>query len=89
MSQTDLDVLEGRINDYKRTDNIFDQANALDILNSLDTIKSKVLLEDETLFNSVVNKMKIIAFPPVPIIPIPPPLKPEDIRPLLEDIQNL
>jgi hypothetical protein len=33
--------------------------------------------------------MKVIAFPPAPIVPIPPPLNPEDIGPVLIEIQNL
>lgn len=89
MSQIDLEVLEGQINDYKRTDELFNQSIALQMLDSLEIIKSKVLPQDEELFNSVVNKMKVIAFPPAPIVPIPPPLKPEDITPLLEEIQSL
>jgi hypothetical protein len=89
MSQTDLEVLEGKINDYKRTPEIFNQSIAGEILVSLDKISSKVLPEDQDLFNSVVDKMKVIAFPPVPIIPIPPPLNPVDITPLLNEIHLL
>jgi len=89
MSQEDLDILDGRINDYKRTDAIFNQAIALDILDSLNKISENVLPKDKDLFNSVVDKMKVIAFPPAPIVPIPPPLNPEDIGPLLIEIQNL
>jgi hypothetical protein len=89
MSQQDLEVLEGRINDYKRCDEIFNQSRALDILESLNEIKDKVLPQDLSLFNSVVDKMKIIAFPPVPLVPIPPPLNPEDISSLLIEILNL
>jgi hypothetical protein len=86
MSQQDLEVLEGRINDYKRTPELFNQSIAGEILDSLNIISSKVLPQDQDLFNSVVDKMKVIAFPPVPIVPIPPPLKPEDITPLLNEI---
>ena len=89
MSQQDLEVLEGRINDYKRCDEIFNPSRALDILESLNEIKNKVLPEDQDLFNSVVDKMKVIAFPPVPIVPISPPLNPADITPLLNEIVNL
>ena len=89
MSQQDLEILEGRINDYKRTDVIFNQSISLDILDILNTIKEKVLPKDEDLFNSAVDKMKVIAHPPAPIVPIPPPLNPEDIGPLLIEIQNL
>jgi hypothetical protein len=89
MSQQDLEVLEGRINDYKRCDEIFNQSRALDILESLEMIKDKVLPEDKELFDSVAYKMRIIAFPPVPIVPIPPPLNPADITPLLNEIVNL
>lgn len=86
MSQFDLDVLEGQINDYKRTPEIFNQGIALEMLDSLEKIRVKVLPQDQDLFNSAVDKMKVIAFPPIPIPPIPPPLKPEDITPLLNEI---
>ena len=86
MSQFDLDVLESQINDYKRTDELFNQGIALKILDSLELIRSKVLPQDEELFGKVVNKMKVIAFPPAPIVPIPPPLNPADISPLLNEI---
>jgi hypothetical protein len=86
MSQFDLDVLESQINDYKRTDELFNQGIALKMLDSLEIIRSKVLPEDEELFVKVVNKMKVIAFPPAPIVPIPPPLNPADISPLLNEI---
>jgi len=89
MSQKDLEVLEGRINDYKRTDEIFNQRIAFDILESLNVISDKVLPEDEDLFKSVIDKMKVIAFPPVPLVPIPLPLNPVDITPLLNEIQLL
>jgi hypothetical protein len=86
MSQFDLDVLEGQINDYKRTDELFNQGIALKMLDSLEIIKDKVLPQDEELYGKVVNKMKAIAFPPAPIVPIPPPLNPADISPLLNEI---
>lgn len=86
MSQFDLDVLESQINDYKRTDELFNQGIALKMLDSLELIRSKVLPQDEELFGKVVNKMKVIAFPPAPIVPIPPPLNPADISPLLNEI---
>jgi hypothetical protein len=86
MSQFDLDVLEGQINDYKRTPELFNQSIALQMLDSLEIIRSKVLPQDEELFGKAVEKMKVIAFPPVPIPPIPPPLNPADINPLLNEI---
>jgi hypothetical protein len=86
MSQLDLDILEGQINDFKRTDELFNQGIALNMLDSLNIISNKVLPQDQDLFNSAVDKMKAIAFPPAPIVPIPPPLKPEDITPLLNEI---
>ena len=86
MSQFDLDVLEGRINDYKRTDEIFNRGIALDMLESLKIIKDKVLPQDEELYKKAVDKMNVIAYPPVPIVPIPPPLNPADISPLLNEI---
>jgi hypothetical protein len=89
MSQSDLEVLEGKINDYKRTPEMFNQRIAFDILESLNVISDKVLPQDQDLFNSAIDKMKMVAYPPVPIIPIPPPLKPENITPLLNDIMIL
>lgn len=86
MSQFDLDVLEGQINDYKRTPDLFNQGIALNMLESLNIIKDKVLPQDQDLFNIAFDKMKVIAYPPAPIPPIPPPLKPEDITPLLNEI---
>jgi hypothetical protein len=89
MSQEDLDVLEGQINDYKRTDILFNQSIALRMIDTLNTIKDSVLPEDQALFNSVREKLIIIAYPPVPIIPAPPPLNPADITPLLNEIMML
>jgi hypothetical protein len=86
MSQQDLEVLEGKINDYKRTPEIFNQTIAENMLDILERIKEKVLPEDQDLFNSVVDKLKVIAYPPIPIVPIPPPLNPADITPLLNEI---
>jgi hypothetical protein len=86
MSQFDLDVLEGQINDYKRTDELFNQGIALKMLESLEIIRSKVLPQDEELYRRAVDKMTVIAFPPAPIVPIPPPLNPADISPLLNEI---
>jgi len=86
MSQQDLEVLEGRINDYKRTPELFNQNIAEDMLDILERIKEKVLPKDQDLFNSVVDKLKVIAYPPIPIVPIPPPLNPADITPLLNEI---
>jgi len=89
MSQSDLEVLEGKINDFKRTPEMFNQRIAFDILESLNVISDKVLPQDQDLFNSVIDKMKSIAYPPIPIVPIPPPLNPADITPLLNEIDNL
>lgn len=86
MSQFDLEVLEGRINDYKRTDELFNRGIALDMLESLKIIKDKVLPQDEELYKKAVDKMNVIAYPPAPIVPIPPPLNPADISPLLNEI---
>ena len=86
MSQQDLEVLEGRINDYKRTPELFNQNIAEDMLDILERIKEKVLPKDQDLFNSVVDKLKVVAYPPIPIIPIPPPINPADITPLLNEI---
>ena len=86
MSQQDLEVLEGRINDYKRTPELFNQNIAEDMLDILERIKEKVLPKDQDLFNSVVDKLKVIAYPPIPIPPIPPPLNPADISHLLNEI---
>jgi hypothetical protein len=89
MSQEDLEALEGQINDYKRTPDIFNQAIAMRMIDTLNTIKDSVLPEDEALFNSVRDKLITIAFPPVPIVPVPPPLNPADITPLLNEIMML
>jgi hypothetical protein len=86
MSQQDLEVLEGKINDYKRTPELFNQNIAEDMLDILERIKEKVLPEDKELFDSVVDKLKVIAYPPIPIVPIPPPLNPVDITLLLNEI---
>lgn len=86
MSQFDLEVLESQINDYKRTDELFNQGIALEMLKSLEIIRSKVLPQDEELYRKAVDKMTVIAYPPAPIVPIPPPLNPADISPLLNEI---
>jgi len=89
MSQADLDVLEGKINDYKRTDELFNQRIAFDMLETLSKIYTTVLPEDQDLFRSAVEKLKEIAYPPVPIVPVPPPINPADITPLLNEIMTL
>jgi hypothetical protein len=47
MSQLDLDILEGQINDFKRTDELFNQGIALNMLDSLNIISNKVLPQDQ------------------------------------------
>jgi hypothetical protein len=88
MSQTDLDILSSQLSDYKRTPEIFNQAIATEMLNSLEKIHSSILPEDETLYKEVIEQLKVVAFPPVPVIPVPPPLNPADISPILLDIKN-
>ena len=68
---------------------LFNQNIAEDMLDILERIKEKVLPKDQDLFNSVVDKLKVIAYPPIPIVPIPPPLNPADISPLLNEIMIL
>jgi hypothetical protein len=89
MSETDLDVLEGQINDYKRIDDIFKQGKVIQMIETLNIIKDKLLPEDEDLFISVRDKLHKIAYPPIPLVEIPPPLNPVNIKPLLIEIQNL
>jgi len=88
MSQTDLDILSSQLNDYKRTPELFNQTIATEMLNSLEKIHSSILPEDETLYKTVVEQLKVVAFPPVPVVPVPPPLNPADVTPVLLDIKN-
>jgi hypothetical protein len=59
----------------------------LEMINTLNSIKDKVLPEDEELFISVRIHLHTLAFPPIQIVPAPS-LNPVDINLLLLEIKN-